>query len=66
MKNRTRFFLIVAAVFLVACNSNSTPPEKLAELVEKGGKYYNNGNYQEAVKWYKKAADQGYAEAQYK
>ena len=26
MKNRTRFFLIVAAVFLVACNSNSTPP----------------------------------------
>jgi TPR repeat protein len=31
---------------------------------ETGLKYYNNGNYKKAVKWYRKAAEQGVAEAQ--
>lgn len=32
----------------------------------KGEKYYQEGNYTEAVKWYRKPADQGYAIAQYR
>ena len=32
--------------------------------VSKGKEYYDNGNYTEAVKWWRKAADQGNADAQ--
>ncbi|SIN72081.1 Sel1 repeat-containing protein [Sulfurivirga caldicuralii] len=43
----------------------------LAELLyagpyENGLKAYENGNFKEAVKWFKEAAEQGHAEAQYK
>ena len=33
---------------------------------ECGNMYYDKGNYTEAVKWYRKAAEQGNADAQYK
>ena len=35
-----------------------------SEMFNKGYDYYHSGNYTEAVKWYRKAADQGYAGAQ--
>jgi TPR repeat protein len=35
-----------------------------AGAYENGLKAYKNGNYKEALKWYKKAADQGNALAQ--
>ncbi len=35
-----------------------------SEMFNKGNDYYHSGNYTEAVKWYRKAADQGYAGAQ--
>jgi TPR repeat protein len=36
-----------------------------ADLINNGLKAFNNGNYKEAKKLWKKAADQGYAEAQF-
>jgi TPR repeat protein len=36
-----------------------------AGALENGVKAYEYGNYKEAAKWYKKAADQGFALAQY-
>ena len=38
---------------------------KLEEIFQKGKVAYDNKNYAEAVKWYTKAAEQGYAQAQY-
>ena len=35
-----------------------------SEMYDKGDDYYQSGNYTEAVKWYRKAADQGHAGAQ--
>lgn len=35
-----------------------------SEMFEQGWKYYNDRNYTEAVKWYRKAAEQGCASAQ--
>ena len=35
-----------------------------SEMYDKGDDYYQSGNYTEAVKWYRKAADQGHASAQ--
>ncbi len=39
--------------------------EQREEWYEAGNRYYGNENYAEAVKWYRKAAEQGHAEAQY-
>ena len=36
----------------------------ISEAKSKGVEYYNAGNYTEAVKWYRKAAEQGDADAQ--
>ena len=35
------------------------------ECYNKGKEYFNNKNYTEAVKWYRKAAEQGLADAQF-
>ena len=35
-----------------------------SEMYDKGDDYYQSGNYTEAVKWYRKAADQGNVDAQ--
>ena len=35
------------------------------QMYNKGREHYKNRNYEEAVKWYRKAAEQGYALAQY-
>ena len=36
----------------------------ISEANTKGDEYYNAGNYSEAVKWYRQAAEQGHAKAQ--
>ncbi len=46
--------------------ANSTTQQLSAsEMVNKGVAADNDGNYQEAVRWYRKAAEQGHAKAQY-
>ena len=37
----------------------------LVSPFEKGLRYYDNGNYTEAVKWFRKAAERGDADAQF-
>lgn len=45
----------------------SRPSEaEIEEWSRKGDEYYKEKEYTEAVKWYRKAAEQGHAEAQYK
>lgn len=43
---------------------NEYPSLTPYEMNEKGDDAYNKNNYAEAVKWYRKAAEQGYARAQ--
>ncbi|ODS31478.1 MAG: hypothetical protein SCARUB_03409 [Candidatus Scalindua rubra] len=38
--------------------------ERINELYNKGHSYDKQGNYKEAIKWYRKAAEQGHARAQ--
>ena len=45
-------------------STNSTPSdEQINEFIQRGDKYANDKNYAEAVKWYRKAADQGHQQA---
>ena len=38
---------------------------KIEKWFDQGLEFHEQGNYTEAVKWYRKAAEQGMAEAQY-
>ena len=49
-----------AALTLLFAGCGETPEEQ----GNKGVLCYGSGNYPEAVKWFQKAAEQGYAEAQ--
>ncbi|MGR3174050.1 MAG: tetratricopeptide repeat protein [Candidatus Scalindua sp.] len=42
----------------------TTDKTEVTEQYTKGLNYYKQGNYKEAIKWYRKAAEQGHAEAQ--
>ena len=56
-------------VFSSRNESGDHGQELLHALVERGDQYYEQGEekaYQEAVKWYRNAAEQGYAQAQYR
>ena len=46
-------------------NNNTTTTVNARSLVETGMRHYNAKNYAEAVKWFRKAAEQGNADAQY-
>ena len=48
-----------------ARKEKSEPELDAKACFDKGLEYYNKSNYTEAVKWYRKAADQGDAIAQY-
>lgn len=48
----------------IATSHSSTRSYTIKELYEKGSLYYHKGNYQEAIKWYTKAAEKGYTVAQ--
>ena len=54
---------VALSVFLL----NAKVFEKISaeDAFQKGIEFFNQENYAEAVKWYRKAADQGYAAAQY-
>lgn len=43
---------------------STTRTYTVKEQYEKGSSYYDKGNYQEAIKWYTKAAKNGYTDAQ--
>jgi len=54
--------MIAVAIALVSVPAWAGPQEDF----KKGYGYYQAENYDEAVKWYRKAAEQGYAPAQYR
>lgn len=56
----TLIIAFMVSACLVSCDNNGQ------KAYEKGETYYEEKNYEEAVKWYKKAAEQGNADAQYK
>ena len=43
---------------------NTSKTYTVKEQYEMGSSYYDKGNYQEAIKWYTKAAENGYPDAQ--
>lgn len=51
---------------LSACQCCGAPPSLRTpdEMYQHGREYYQNRNYSEAVRWYRKAAEQGHARAQ--
>lgn len=51
------FFAVMICSALIA--------QSAEEYYNKGKEYFNNKNYTEAVKWYRKAAEQGLADAQF-
>ncbi len=59
MKQKT--ILLLIAMLL----SISAVAQTAVQNFNKGVEYYNAGNYTEAAKWYRKAAEQGLAEAQF-
>ena len=63
---RYRIPLIIAGVLCIIAVFTMLFPERLTpeEQYERGEQYYDEGNYTEAVKWFSKAAEQGYADAQ--
>ena len=61
-------FLLVLVVFVFwglmsSPNTTSSPTNAKAQY-ELGKKYFDAKNYSEAIKWYRKSAEQGYAQAQ--
>jgi TPR repeat protein len=46
-------------------DDNAPTESQIEEWTQKGREYYSSENYTEAVKWYRKAAEQGNANAQY-
>ena len=48
----------------VTPSRNTTKTYTVKEQYEIGSAYYDKGNYQEAIKWYTKAAENGYTDAQ--
>lgn len=64
---RYRIPLIIAGVLCIIAVFTMLFPERLTpeEQFEKGWLYYKDRNYTEAVKWWRKAAEQGDIEAQY-
>ncbi|MBQ7217561.1 MAG: SEL1-like repeat protein [Synergistaceae bacterium] len=55
---------IFAVISFISKPTNSPPKDAIAQY-NLGVKYHNAKNYAEAVKWYRKAAEQGYAMAQF-
>ena len=49
---------------IVTQSRNTTRTYTVKEQYEMGSSYYDKGNYQEAIKWYTKAAENGYPDAQ--
>ena len=52
-------------VFSKVVNQTSEDGESPEEMFNVAMKYYKEGKYHEAAYWYEKAANQGYAQAQY-
>ena len=53
-------------VFSKVVSQTSEDDESPEKMYNVGIKYYDEGKYNEAAEWFEKAANQGYAEAQYK
>ena len=63
---RTKALSLDAGKAQTATNKISgTTTMSAEEYFNKGVEYYENNNYAEAVKWFRKAAEQGYADAQF-
>lgn len=62
MKHLSKFFLPFLLFF---CIGLTTSAQSSQESYEKGLDYYNQENFEEAVNWYRKAAEQGNAQAQF-
>jgi TPR repeat protein len=60
MKSKLIFMLICLAACIRVWGQGSSE-----EWFDKGVKYYNDGNYTQAIQWFRKAAEQGHAMAQY-
>jgi len=65
---KSNYFVILALVlFFAICTSSCTTTPVLQEEVnylEKAEYYKDQKNYEEAVRWYRKAAEQGDADVQ--
>ena len=57
---------VVALYFILAKGDDSAQADSITELFNKGVKYCDQGDYTEAIKYFKRAAEQGDAAAQYK
>lgn len=55
--------ILMIFVMMVCLTVNSIAQK--SEFFTKGEAEYSNKNYEEAVKWYEKAADEGVADAMY-
>lgn len=55
----------VTSMKFSSTNTCSTKTYTVREMNEMGRSFYDKGNYQEAMKWYIKAAEQGIVMAQY-
>jgi TPR repeat protein len=62
MKKRI-FILFISILTLVPAMAQTQ--EDIVSWFNKAVEFYNQGNYVEAVKWFRKAAEQGHAIAQY-
>lgn len=62
MKTSLNRFL---SLFFAVMICSTLMAQSAEEYYNKGKEYFNNKNYTEAVKWYRKAAEQGLADAQF-
>ena len=58
-----KWLMMVTAIFATVMLVGWSEASK--DYFKRGESAFNSKNYTEAVKWYRKAAEQGYAEAQY-
>ena len=62
MKTSLNRFL---SLFFAVMICSTLMAQSAEECYNKGKEYFNNKNYTEAVKWFRKAAEQGLADAQF-
>lgn len=66
-----KLFLVILSIILIACQSY-TSPEKISEDIDYAPimhslaeMFQSTQDYEQAVKWYRQAADEGYVESQW-
>ena len=66
MKKIIYILLFIFPLLFISCGNEERDPNSMSvnELVNKGAELYDEKNHSEAIKYFKLAADQGYAPAQ--